>query len=249
LTVAAEPFLLRYYPEIAAGGFSHVDGTVQFYLRVNALLRPEFRVLDLGAGRGWWLESDPGDFRRQLRLLRGKVAQVVGQDLDPIVATNASLDAAVTTRAGERLPFDDGHFDLVLADYVLEHVEDPGFVAGEICRLLKPGGWFCARTPNRWGYVSIAARMLRNENHAPLLRLAQPDRKELDIFPTVFRMNSMADLRRLFPSSSFENFSYYYQAEPSYHFNSRTVFAAMRWLDKLLPNSLKGNLFVFLRRK
>ena len=40
------------FPESYAGGFSRVDGTVQFYMRVRALLRPDDTVLDLGAGRG-----------------------------------------------------------------------------------------------------------------------------------------------------------------------------------------------------
>ena len=40
-----------FYPENMAGGFSRCDGTVQFYQRVRALLRPGWVVLDFGAVR------------------------------------------------------------------------------------------------------------------------------------------------------------------------------------------------------
>ena len=49
----------RFYPENRAGGFSRCDGTVQFYQRVRALLRPNYVVLDFGAGRGAAYYQDP----------------------------------------------------------------------------------------------------------------------------------------------------------------------------------------------
>lgn len=52
----------QLYPESGAGGFSRVDGTVEFYTRVNALLSPDAVVVDLGAGRGKQSE-DPVAFR------------------------------------------------------------------------------------------------------------------------------------------------------------------------------------------
>ncbi len=42
----------RFYPESRYGGFTDIDGTVAFFARVNALLRPSFTVLDFGCGRG-----------------------------------------------------------------------------------------------------------------------------------------------------------------------------------------------------
>lgn len=42
----------RFYPETTYGGFSYVDGTIAFFSRVNALLKPESVVVDFGCGRG-----------------------------------------------------------------------------------------------------------------------------------------------------------------------------------------------------
>jgi hypothetical protein len=33
-------------PEILAGGFDRYDGTIRFYHRINALLQPDFVVVD-----------------------------------------------------------------------------------------------------------------------------------------------------------------------------------------------------------
>ena len=64
------------------GGHSPLDGTVEFYGRVNAFLQPQFVVVDLGAGRGAWTADDARLYNRSLRWLRGKVARVIGLDVD-----------------------------------------------------------------------------------------------------------------------------------------------------------------------
>jgi SAM-dependent methyltransferase len=45
------------------------------------------------------------------------------------------------------LPFPDGHFDLLIANHVLEHVDDDGCAVAEIVRVLKPGGYAILQTP------------------------------------------------------------------------------------------------------
>ncbi|MDR7097745.1 SAM-dependent methyltransferase [Lysobacter niabensis] len=54
----------------------------------------------------------------------------------------------------EAMPFDDGAFDLVIANHVLEHVEDDSRALAEIYRVLKPGGAAILQTP----YSSILHR-------------------------------------------------------------------------------------------
>lgn len=44
--------------------------------------------------------------------------------------------------AGERTPFPDSSFDLVLCCNVLDHVQDPAAVLREVSRVLQPGGYF-----------------------------------------------------------------------------------------------------------
>ena len=150
---------------------------------------------------------------------------------------------------GRPLPFKDQEFDLIVSDYTFEHVSNSDEVASELDRILKPGGWICARTPNKWGYVSLLTRMIKSKSHARVLKKAQPDRKEIDVFPTSFKMNTRRSLRRYFDPQRFEHFTYYYESEPRYFFNSKVIFWMMSTFNRFLPSMFRSNLFIFIRKK
>ncbi len=52
---------------------------------------------------------------------------------------------------GEKLPYREGAFDLILSHEVLEHVDDDREALAEIVRVLRPGGRLVLFVPNR-GY-------------------------------------------------------------------------------------------------
>ena len=235
------------YPELGAGGFSHVDGTVQFYARINALVAPNHTVVDLGAGRGVFLE-DPVVYRRELRRLQGKARRVIGLDVDPAVLDNSSLDEAHVMEPNGRFPLADESVDLLVSDFTFEHIDAPEHVASEIGRVLRPGGWLCARTPNKWGYIAMGARVVPNRLHNAMLRYLQPAKQERDTFPTRYRMNTAADLRKLFPEDRFEHFSYTADGEPAYAGSSPMAWRLTDGVLHRAPRSHRSLLYVFLRR-
>jgi SAM-dependent methyltransferase len=229
----------RFFP-----GFSPNDGTVDFYTRIGCFLRPEFEVLDLGAGRAAWFEDDSNICRRNIRLLKGKVSKVVAADVDPAVLQNRAADEARLLQPGAALPFSDNRFDVIIADYVLEHIDDASGFASEIARILKPGGLFAARTPHKYCYVAIIARLVDNAKHSRVLRWVQPDRKEIDVFPTRYRLNRLQDISAGF--QQFENRSFIFRSDPAYFFGNLTLFRIQEFLHRLMPAFFSGNLFVFL---
>jgi len=239
----------RFYPEVGAGGFSHVDGTVEFYSRVNALLEPHFTVLDLGAGRGEQLYRDPTSYRTKLTLIKGKVAKLIGVDVDEAVLGNPFLDEAKVIRIGEPYPFADDTFDLIFCDWVLEHVDNPAEFASEIARVLKPGGWLCARTPNRWGMIGLFSSLIPNDAHAGLLAKLQDGRESRDVFPTRYRLNSLARLKRAFPDERWENYSYFSNPEPPYIQRSRLAMRSVFLAWRLAPRHFHTIFNVFMRLK
>jgi SAM-dependent methyltransferase len=226
------------------GGFTSSDGTIEFFNRINAILEPEFTVLDIGAGRGSWFHLEKSDYRKRLRTIKGKVREYICADIDEVVLTNPTSDRNLMIR-DNRVPLEDESVDVIISDYVLEHVLDVAGFLNEISRLLKPGGYFCARTPHAMHYVSMFARLVRNTRHAGVLRLIQPSRRAEDVFPTAYRLNSLRRVQAAF--HEWENFSYLHCSEPRYFFGSHLVYRIFLFLHALAPKPLTGNVFVFLR--
>jgi SAM-dependent methyltransferase len=238
----------RFYPEVEAGGYTRVDSTVEFYLRVNALVKKDMTIVDLGAGRGSAFEEHPEGFMAALRNFKGKCQKVIGIDIDRAVLQNVSLDEAKLIDERGNIPLADSSVDLIFSDFTFEHVVEPEKFSSEIFRILKPGGWICARTPNKWGYIAIGARLVPNRAHVKFLTVLQPRRKDIDVFPTEYRLNTPRDLRKYFPDGRWQRYAYTWNPEPAYFSDSIPAWAIMITIFKLLPQRF-GSVFLFYARK
>jgi SAM-dependent methyltransferase len=241
--------LSRLYPEVGAGGYTRADGFIEFYTRVGALLDGESEVLDYGAGRGLWATEPLPPLHKRLRAFHERVKAVHGVDVDPVVLENPTLDSAQVIGPCGPIPHDDASFDLVLADHVLEHVDaaDAAVVAREILRVLRPGGWLAARTPNKWGMIGVTARAVPNDLHTRVLRRLQPQRKPEDVFPVRYAMNTRRDLRRWFPEPH-QLLVYGHASEPTYFGNSVVAWRLAQFADRLTPPWFAATLMVFMQK-
>ena len=148
-------------------------------------------LLDLGAGAGIVPEMR----------FKGIARRVCGVDPDPRVVDNPHLDEG-REGLGEKIPYDDESFDVVVSDNVLEHLDHPDLVFREVCRVLRPGGVFLAKTPNRWHYVAIGASITPHAFHRRFN--AARGRAEEDTFPTRYRANSRGQLERIARNAGLE---------------------------------------------
>lgn len=226
------------------GGFSENDGTIDFYSRINCLINKESLVLDFGAGRGAWAE-DKSLFRKKTRCLKGKVKKVYACDIDKAIYLNKNIEEIIDMNDGKVI-FPNEKIDLIIADYVLEHIENPIEFFKEIDRLLKPGGWFCARTPHQYNLISIFAKIIKNKSHSNILKFVQPQRNEIDVFPTYYRLNTLKKLKKLF--KNYSDKSFIYRSEPSYFFGKRSIFYLQKFLGNFLINPLIGSLFIYKQK-
>jgi len=154
-------------------------------------LRPTDHLLEMGAGAG----------RISQMNFRGHAARICGIDPDPRVTENPYLDEG-RVGLGEQLPYAENSFDVVVADNVVEHFTDPAGVFAEISRVLKPGGLFLFKTPNKWHYVATLARLTPHRFHQSFNRMR--GRASEDTFPTQYKANTRADIARVAARSNLE---------------------------------------------
>ena len=106
-----------------------------------ASYRQNNRLLDVGFGAGTLLEAARrgGWDALGVEVSRSAVEHVRGLGFDVFCGTLHEAQ------------YPDGHFDVVTASEVLEHVPDPQSVLNEISRVLRPGGLLWGTTPHGRG--------------------------------------------------------------------------------------------------
>jgi SAM-dependent methyltransferase len=236
----------RFFPESRFGGFTDIDGTIAFYTRVHELLPPRGTALDIGCGRGAQA-ADPVRIRRELRTLGRSAGRVIGIDVDPAAAANPLLNEfrLIETPVW---PIESATIDVAVADWVVEHVSDPGVFFAETFRVLRPGGCLCLRTANARSLVGLAARLIPNRLHARVLQVAQHGRKAQDVFPTVYRCNTRKLLHAALQRAGFQAVTYGYEGEPQYHNFSGLAYAFGVAYQRWAPKAVRSALFGFALR-
>lgn len=174
------------YPSHARNWDDHL-----FRARILSHIGPDKTVLDLGAGAGIVEAMN----------FKGLANKVCGVDLDPRVEANPMLDEGRVADAGG-IPYPVQVFDVVFADNVVEHLANPLGVFREVHRVLKPGGVFLFKTPNKTHYMPTIARLTPHRFHQFINRLR--GRAEADTFPTLYRANTAADVKRIGSEAGFE---------------------------------------------
>lgn len=127
------------------------------------------RVLDLGCGGGFLAE----EFAKDGFAVTGIDPAMRSIEAACKHAAESGLTIDYRVGRGEALPFVEEAFDIVACCDVLEHVDDPRKVIGEVARSLKTGGVFFYDTINRtWRSKLVLIKMWQEW---PLTRFSQPN--------------------------------------------------------------------------
>lgn len=243
---------LGFHDEIALDNFSQIDCDLAFFSFIRAAYhrRDVKDVLDYGAGRNRYAQDFNADINsayiRDLRDLRHGGATVTAVDIDPDVLSHPTSNLQLVIDPSKPLPFADNSFDLIVSDYVFEHVEDPAHVAAELQRVMRPGAILFARTPNKYGYVKLFSAMVPNRLHHEVLKRVSPQREGRDTFPTFYRLNSKRDVQRHFDQCEVAAVSDSW--EPAYFFGKTWLYRSLLGLHKLLPRAL-ATATIFIAQK
>ena len=127
----------------------------------------------------------------------------------------------------------------------MEHIGNPDRFFIEIHRVLRDGGFLCIRTPNRWSYIAIAATLIPNNYHSSVTSVVQEGRQDEDVFPTVYKCNSIRKLKNIMNKRGFDCIAYGYEAEPSYLSFSNVAYFLGVLHQRFAPGFLKPAIFAF----
>ena len=111
--------------------------------------------------------------------------------------------------------------------------------------MLRPGGYLFIRTPNVWSYPVLASRAIPDHLHVPALRKLQPGRKDVDVFPTLYRCNTKRKLTRALERHGFEAVVHSQESEPAYLGFSRILYAAGVFYQRFAPPAIRSVLMAF----
>lgn len=234
-----ERYVSRFYDR--AAGFR--DGTTEFHELCAHALPARSVILELGAGRS-------NATSRYLATL----GELHGADPSPVVLENDALVSAAVMSAGS-CPFPDASFDACVSNYVLEHIADPALHFREVARVLKPGGAYCFRTPNRYHYVTAVAQLTPHWFHVLVAnRLRNRAAEAEEPCPTHYEANTQRDIQTLAARAGLvvEQLSLI-EKEPSYGMSSRLLFLTFMAYERLvnateLCANLRVNILGVLRK-
>jgi SAM-dependent methyltransferase len=177
--MSPDPFYTRFFPN------EDSDAQAGYHLVFQARLPERGKLLDLGCGAN-----------TELARYRTERREVWGADLQrhPKLAHSEWFREL---RPDGGIPFAAETFDLVVSAWVLEHIVSPVRFLAEVGRVLRPGGWFVALTPNGRHYVTWITRaggLLPHQfTQAVVQRLY--GRPHHDTFPPLYRLNTVRRLR------------------------------------------------------
>ena len=142
-------------------------------------------VCDVGCGKGLITPLPVRQFPK---------VNLLGIDPDPSSASNPLLSEFRLLDNFDRWPLETASCDLVVARYVLEHVENPESFFANLRRVLRPNGRFIFLTPNYRHLAVVVSGLLPLGVKRAILGATQR-LPEDDVFGTHYRLNTPEDVR------------------------------------------------------
>ena len=205
---------------------------------LRSALAPGSRVLEAGCGRTTRLTS-----------FRERIDRLVGADVDESGGqANAALDEFVAADLCRTLPFAAGEFDVVYANFVVEHLERPEHAFAEWHRVLRPGGSVILLTSNLSNPLMAAAHIMPQPVRTAVKRVG-PGAAARDVFPAGYRANTPGVLGRLLGQAGFAPVKVVFVATlHRYAGRHRLAAAALRNVEHLPPSRLRSTIVAWYRR-
>jgi SAM-dependent methyltransferase len=180
-------------PASASFALMEIDHTGVERRLLNAALHPGAVALDAGCGR-----------TTRLRNYRDRIVRLVGVDSDEEAGReNPYLDEFVSSNLDEPLPFAEDTFDLVYANFVVEHLGEPERTFLEWRRVLRTGGQLVVVTSNRSNPAMAVGDRLPQRVRLSIKRRGA-GAEERNVYPARYLANTPQQLRSVAEFAGFE---------------------------------------------
>ena len=209
--------LIRIYPEFKTGGY-FFRKYLKNYINSNSI------ILDAGCGSGGIIS----EFKFMPKLIIG--VDINKRLLDKNQVVNKKIIANL-----EHIPLENNSIDIIISEFVLEHLRNPAAVFKEIYRVLKHKGVFIFITPNILNPIIILSKILPHAFHTRLRTTLL--KKEEETHPTYYKINTYRKLSNLGRTTGFHNYKIQRAGNPEYLGFCKPLVPISIFFEKLIDNN------------
>ena len=216
-----ESFLVGYGKKLTESYRTRKSLSDYYWSTLDGCITSNMMVLDMGAGK-----------KSMLSLFIGRKITIVGLDAShEALKKNKSLSYGVCGDA-QRLPFKTGAFDLIVSQWLLEHLPAPVFFFKEASRCMRKGGSFVVVSNSLFCPLMAFNALMPRKIRDGIKRRFLPKEVEEDTFPTFYRANTKRRLKRLLRSTELKEKFFIYVSDLSFFIFNRILFAFWLAVDR-----------------
>lgn len=197
-------------PVFPEGSYFHsAKTTLDVYDAILSSLCSRDRILlDAGCGKKSMVRKHSPCFRYS-----------VGMDILPEAMMRNTGFSAFVSGDASNLPFKDEAFDVVVSQWMIEHIGKIDEVVHEFGRVLKKGGSLVVVSNSKYHPMMFLSSILPTGLRDWMKSKIFPAYIEEDTFPTYYQFNALGDIDRLMKQAGFEKKYASYLGAPFFLFN------------------------------
>lgn len=177
------------------------------------LVNKSTKVLDAGCGK-----------KGIMNKYKGSAAIIVGMDLQlSALKLNSAMDYKVVSGVYQ-IPFKENSFDVIVSQWVVEHLNEPDTAFREFSRVLKKGGSLIVVTNSVYNPLMFFNAIMPEAIRDRIKKRCLPPEIEEDTFPTYYRCNTLGKMKAAMRSAGLSKKHACYVGDPSFFVYSKTIF-------------------------